>query len=195
MERQVMRNDDVRGEEAMVREAVGAFRTAEALETAVSTLGSSGWDRSDMSVVAQHGILAPAVPADGKDMHRAADEPDVDRSPVVSKDDVRQGRTLATSLAAVVAAFAASGATILTGGGALAAVIGAAAAGGGAAAAVNAVGRWAGGSRENFLHEQVEQGGILLWVKVTDDDEARKASEILRRCGATDVHVHEVQAT
>jgi hypothetical protein len=180
---------------ALVREAVGAFRSADALEQAVSTLASSGWDRSEMSLVAQHGMFAPTLPADGKDMHRAADDPNVDRSPVVSKDDVRQGRTLATSLAMVVAAFAASGATILTGGGALAALVGAAAAGGGAAAAVNAVGRWAGGSREMFLRDEIEQGGILLWVKVRNEDQATKATEILRRCGATDVHLHEVPAT
>lgn len=179
-------------EKPVVREAVGAFRTPEALETAVTELASAGWDKSEMSLLAQEGMLQPGLPAHGHDMHRAADEPELPRSPVVEEADIRQGRTLATSMAAVIAAFAASGATILTGGGALAAAIGAAAAGGGAAAAVNTIGRWVSGSRSDFLREQVDQGGILLWVTVHGPEQERSAAEILRRCGATDVHVHEV---
>jgi hypothetical protein len=182
-------------EESVVREVVGAFRSAESLESAITELASSGWDKSEMSLLAQDGVFQPGIPAHGHDMHQAADEAEVKRSPVVEEEDVRQGRTLATSLAAVIAAFAASGATILTGGGALAAVIGAAAAGGGAAAAVNTIGRWISGSRSDFLRDQVDQGGILLWVKVKNGGQEAQASEVLRRHGATDVHVHEIAAT
>jgi hypothetical protein len=182
-------------EQAFVREVVGAFHSPEALEEAITELASSGWDKSEMSLLAQEGIFQPGIPAHGHDMHRAADEPELPRSPVVEDEDVRQGRTLATSLAAVIAAFAASGATILTGGGALAAMIGAAAAGGGAAAAVNTIGRWISGSRSHFLREQVDQGGILLWVKVETADQERRAAETLRRHGGVDVHVHEIPAT
>lgn len=182
-------------EEAVVREVVGAFRSAEWLEDAITELGSKGWDKSEMSLLAQEGVFQPGIPAHGHDMHQAADEPELKRSPVVEDEDVRQGRTLATSLAAVVAAFAASGATILTGGGALAAMIGAAAAGGGAAAAANTIGRWISGSRSDFLRDQIDQGGILLWVKVQGTAQENEASEILRRHGANDVHVHEIAAT
>ncbi len=182
-------------EQPVVREAVGAFRSPEALETAVSELASAGWDKSEMSLLAQESVLQPGVPAHGQDMRSAADEPEVVRSPVVEDEDIRQGRTLATSMAAVIAAFAASGITILTGGGALAAAAGAAAAGGGAAAAVNTIGRWVSGNRSEFLRDQVEQGGILLWVMVHDPEQERVATDILRRCGATDVHVHEIPIT
>ena len=179
-------------EHPVVREAVGAFHSPEALDTAVSELGSAGWDKSEMSLLAQDSVLQPGIPAHGHDMRQAADEAELPRGAVVGDEDVRQGRTLATSMAAVIAAFAASGATILTGGGALAAAIGAAAAGGGAAAAVNAIGRWISGSRSEVLRDQVDQGGILLWVTVRDAEQERLAIEILRRCGATDVHVHEI---
>ncbi len=182
-------------EEAVVREVVGAFHSAEALEKAIAELASSGWDKSEMSLLGQEGVFQPGIPAHGHDMHQAADEPEVKRSPVVEDEDVRQGRTLATSLAAVIAAFAASGATILTGGGALAAAIGAAAAGGGAAAAANTIGRWISGSRSDFLRDQVDQGGILLWVKIQSGAQEEQALEILKRHGATDVHVHEITAT
>jgi hypothetical protein len=182
-------------EETRVREVVGAFHSPEALEAAVTELGSSGWDKSEMSLLAQEGVFQPGLPAHGHDMHRASDEPELERSPVVEEEDSRQGRTLATSMGAVIAAFAASGATILTGGGALAAVIGAAAAGGGAAAAINAIGRWISGSRSHFLRDQIDQGGILLWVTVHNAEQERLAGEILRRHGGADVHVHEVPAS
>lgn len=182
-------------EQAVIREVVGAFRSADWLEDAITELASKGWDKSEMSLLAQDGVFQPGIPDHGHDMQQTADEAEVKRSPVVEEEDVRQGRTLATSLAAVIAAFAASGATILTGGGALAAVIGAAAAGGGAGAAVNTIGRWISGSRSDFLRDQIDQGGILLWVKVQGVEQEALASDILRRHGATDVHVHEIAAT
>lgn len=163
------------------------FRSAEDVEAAISELTSAGWDRSELSLLAQPGAFE-TTPGIGN--AAAATDPGTARAPVVSDPDVRQGRTLATSLAGVIAAFVASGATIFTGGTALAAVIGAAAAGGGAAAAINAIGQKAGSSRADFLHEQVERGGILLWVMLRTPDKERVAHEILARHGAQIVEPH-----
>jgi hypothetical protein len=121
-----------------------------------------------------------------------ADDSAVGRHPPISDTDVRQGRTLMTSMAGLAAAFVASGATIMTGGSALVAVIGAAAAGGGAGALAEALGRRAGAHRNRFLQEQMERGGILLWVKVAPTKTERKAREILSRCGSTDIHIHRL---
>lgn len=173
-------------------EVVGLFRSADKLESAISALTSAGWDRSELSLLAQKSTF-DAEPA-ASNTERAADDPGTPRAAVVSGTDMRQGRTLATSLVGIIAAFAATGATIATGGTALAAVIGAAAAGGGAAAAVEAIGQWAGGSRSDFLHEQVERGGILLWVMLRHPDREAAAREILLRHGAEDVHVHKAEA-
>ena len=170
-------------------EVVGLFRSADQVESAISALTSAGWDRAELSLLAQRSAFAPEPPTD--DTIRAGDDPSTERAPVVSGTDVRQGRTLATSLAGVIAAFVASGATIMTGGTALAAVIGAAAVGGGAAAAVNAIGQLAGQSRREFMHEQVERGGILLWVMLRSPDQERVARAILTQHGAEIVHTHE----
>ena len=146
------------------REIVGTFHNSEDLERAVSALGSAGWDRSEMSLLAQHGVLFPEhVQANTR---KLADDPDADRDAVISDPDIRQGRTLAASTIGLAAAFLASGATIMTGGAVLAAVIGAAAAGGGAAAIVEGVGRWANSKHARFLREQAKRGGILLWAKL-----------------------------
>lgn len=169
-------------------ELVGLFHNPDDLEQAISTLTSSGWDHADLSMLAPHGLLAPE-PVD-EQATDIADNPDAKRGVPLSDTDMRQGRTLAASMAGVAAAFLASGATIMTGGGALAAIIGAAAAGGGAATLVGAFGQRARSERDRFLHEQVEQGGILLWARLENAGEEQKARDIFARCGATEIHLH-----
>lgn len=172
------------------REVVGIFRDPGALEQAVSDLGSAGWDRADMSLLAQHGVLKPEPVTTGS--ADLADDEHAEREAVTSDPDVRQRRTLAAGMAGVVGAFLASGATILTGGGVLAAVVGAAVVGGGAGAAVDALVHRIDDRRGKFLRDQVEQGGILLWARLRDPAQERIATDIMRRCGAIDVHVHEI---
>jgi len=43
------------------------------------------------------------------------------------------------------------------------------------------------------LRKQVERGGILLWVRVTDTASEQRAQEVLTRHGARDVHVHALR--
>ena len=172
-------------------EVVGLFRSANAVESAISELTSAGWDRSELSLLAQKSAFDSEPPT--SDTKCAADDPVAQRAPVVSGTDVRQGRTLATSLAGVIAAFAATGATILTGGTALAALIGAAAAGGGAAALVEGLGQWAGHNRDEFLHEQIGRGGILLWAMLRSPEQETTARDIMLRLGAEDVRTHKAR--
>lgn len=176
--------------EQLTQEIVGTFPSPEALESAVSEITSSGWDRSELSILGQHSLIGDErVAGDTRDL---ADDPDAGHQAMVSDTDVRQGRTLAAGTAGVIAAFVASGATILTGGTALAAIVGAAMAGGGAAAVVEGAASLAGQKRDDFLRKQLEQGGILLWVKLHDPGEVDAARAILARHGATNIHVHPV---
>ncbi len=177
----------------ITNEIVGLFRSSESLEAAISALTTAGWDSSELSLLGQQGFFDPKPPIGGETAEQAADDPRTSRAPVVSEPDVRQGRTLATSLAGVAAAFIAAGATVASGGTALVAIIGAAAAGGGAAAAVEALGQWAGKSRADFLHEQIKRGGILLWVMLRSPEQEAKAREVLVRHGAEIVHAHDAE--
>lgn len=176
---------------ATTDEVVGLFRAADAVESAISDLASAGWDRSELSLLAQKSVIDSTPPIGGASTEQAADDPQTTRAPVVSEPDVQQGRTLATSLAGVTAAFIAAGATVLSGGTALVAVIGAAAAGGGAAAAVEALGQWVGHSRAEFLDQQIKHGGILLWVMLRRPEQEARAREILTRHGAEIIHAHQ----
>jgi hypothetical protein len=43
-----------------------------------------------------------------------------------------------------------------------------------------------------WLQQQLDEGGLLLWVRVHDEKNERCAVEALRRHSAEDVHVHEL---
>lgn len=174
-------------------EIVGLFHSPEALEKTITELASAGWDRAEMSLLGAPELLEHRL--DAQAAQKISTRPDVPHSPVVSKDDVRQMRTLTTGLGGVVAAFLAAGATIMSGGAALAAVIGAAAAGGGAAGALEALGHNADERRERALLEQLEHGGILLWALLRRPGDEAKAREILQRNGATGIDVLERSTT
>jgi hypothetical protein len=169
-------------------ELVGLFHSCDDLENAISTITSSGWDRASLSLLTQHHLLE-SEHLDAS-MHALADDPESERRPPISDTDVRQGRTMLAGMAGVTAAFLASGATIMTGGGTLAAVVGAAVAGGGAGAMVEALGQKVGRARERFLREQLDHGGILLWVKIETPEGERKARKIFASCNASDIHLH-----
>ena len=171
-------------------EAVGVFATTDELEAAIDALAGAGFDRTQMSLLGADSMIAPHVAPSITDTDRAADDPEAPRAAPVSEIDLRQGRTLAASMAGVIAGLVASGAAIMTGTAAIAAVIGAAAVGGGATRAVNAGGRWIERGRAVFLREQVDRGGILLWVTATDPERAAAAQGILTRHGARHAHLH-----
>lgn len=97
------------------------------------------------------------------------------KSWVISTPPTRQVRTMASSLAGVSVAQAAAGQQRD--------------AGGLAAAVAAGIGQKIGQKQELFLREQLEHGGILLWVKTHDDVAKEQAAlTLLRRHGATEVH-------
>lgn len=179
--------------EASIREAVAVFHDPEALQAAVSDLQSHGFDRAEISFIAREGFSGH-VAEDYREAGEVEDRPDVTREAPTDETDIRQRRTLEISMAATIAAFAAVGFTVLGGGApALAAGVGAVAAGGvGGLGAL--LGRLYGQGQDRFVQEQIDRGGVLLWVRTRDAEAETRALDILRRHAAEDAHVHEVPA-
>jgi hypothetical protein len=184
-----------RVESETIREAVAAFADAQAMQAALSDLQSHGFNRADISFIARDSYLKGHLAQDYGDMQQAEDDPHAQRAAPVEEDDVRQRRTLEISTGATIAAFAAAGLTVATGGAtALAAGIGAAAAAG-VGGLGGLLGKLYGTSQQKFMEEQIERGGVLLWVRVRDAQSEQRALDILRRHGAGDVHMHDIPAT
>jgi hypothetical protein len=166
------------------REIVAIFRSPQRLDAAVSDLCSAGWDRAELSLLGPQEHLAP-----GKNSAEQATDPSAPRTPVFSDSDARQERTLAASLAGVVAGFIASGAIVATGGTAVVALIGAAAAGGSGVAAGEFIGRMFNKNMTEPMEDQIAQGGIVLWALLRSADQESQARAILAKHDAADIHV------
>ena len=76
-------------------------------------------------------------------------------------------------------------------GGALAAAIAAAAVAGGSGALIGSVlARWVGHHHARYLQQQLEHGGLLLWVRTWNAEEEAKVTHMLRNHAGENVHVH-----
>jgi hypothetical protein len=172
-----------------IREAVALFDDPDRLDRAVSDLCSHGFDHADLSLLAPEALAERPIAS----ARQLAQDPSTPRTDPATDTDIRQGRVLATGMAATIAGFAAAGLTVATGG-VLAAVIAAGAvAAGGAAALGTAVGRKLDKDAARMLDAQLARGGVLLWVHVPDARHETTALDILRR-HSTQVEVHEYPA-
>lgn len=174
-----------------VPEAVGVFDSSKTLQEAFYALRQAGFSRYDISLLGDEKALKEKL---GDAYRRTADledDPHVPRAAFVSEEALGEmegmivgGAFLIPSYIAMVAAAAA--------GGAIAATAAAVAIVGLPAAAVGVLlARRAGKHHRDYYTHQIERGGILLWVRVSDKEKERKAVDILKSHSGKDVHVHD----
>lgn len=162
-----------------VRRITGAMQSTEAFEAAVAELEASGINRAQISVLAQEDVVLSCTKAVGCDL---ASLPRVD---IDLSDDRQQLRTLLTSLAATVASFAGVGAALAATGGAVApAFFAALASGGGVGGLAALFGRHHETDHQDWARQQILNGGILLIVNSSTEEQTEAASRVLQRhCG------------
>lgn len=171
-------------------EAVGVFDTYEALQAAYYDLRMVGFSRFDISVLASQEIITEKL---GTSYWRASeldDNPDAPRAAFVSEEAIGElegaifGGSLFIGSAIAMAALLTPASTI-------AASIAAVAIGGSPAAVIGALfARRVGRHHADYYANQIEHGGILLWVRVRDKDREDQALKILTAHSGRDVHVH-----
>jgi hypothetical protein len=119
-----------------------------------------------------------------------ADDPCVPRTAFVSSAAIGDAEGGLIGGLAYVGATVAAGVVVVAGG-ALAATIAAAVVAGGAGGLVGSVlARWLGQHHANYLGDQLENGGLLLWVRAWNPDDEVRAIEILRKHAGDGVHSH-----
>jgi hypothetical protein len=177
----------------VIREAVGVFMTVDALDHAVEDLLGEGFDLAEISVLASEPTVERKLGHRLDNTRSAEDDPTVPRRQWTAPEARTQGKGALAGMLGYVGAVAAGVVTLATGGTAAAAIALGVLAGSGAAAAgvrlANAIDK----PLADWLRQQIEHGGILLWVKVGTDGQAQVAKEILARHGAADVHVHRIE--
>lgn len=183
------------GEEVVkIREAVGYFESAQSLQEAIDDLLTSGFDRADLSLLASERAIKDKLKHRYSKVAGLEDDPAVARCSYVSTESIGDAEGSLIGAPLYVAATAAAGIILASGGTMAAAILGAALAGGAGSLIGGILARLVGEHQARHLQEQLEHGGLLLWVRTWDAADERRAMEILRRHSGRDVHVHAIPA-
>ncbi len=175
-----------------VREAVGVFDDEPSLQNAVDELLVAGFDRSSLSLLASEHAVEDKLGHRYDKVTELEDDTSVPRIAYVGKDSRVEGEALAVSGLAYIGAVGAAGAIVATGGTIAVALLGAAAVGGMGGLIGAGLAKFMDAHHADYLQEQLDHGGLLLWVSVHGPGQARMACEILKRCSGRDVHLHDL---
>ena len=174
------------------REVVGVFHDEQALEAAIDDLLEHGFDRADVSLLASEKAVVEKLGHAYEKVSDLEDDVSAARVAYVAKEDYGAAEGGLISGLVYVGALAGAGAVVASGG-ALMAVLVAAAVSGGAGGAVGlGIARWIERQRVRRLQEQIEKGGLLIWVHAGSEAQEARATEVLKQHGAEDVHAHEL---
>lgn len=177
-----------------VREAVGIFHRAEDLQSVIDELLSSGFHRSELSLLASEATMQEALGHPYKIVNTLADDPTIPRSAYVSPEAIGDAQGGLIGAFSYVGAASAAGAVVALGG-TMAAIITAVVLAGGSGGLIGSLlGKWLGDRHTEYLQKQIERGGLLLWVRTSDPAKERRAVEILKRHSGAEVHVHALPA-
>lgn len=177
---------------SLYREAVAVFDTADALETAIEALQSNGFDRADISLLADAHTVEEKLGHRYKKVSDLEDDPNVPRTAFVSTESVGDAEGGLVGALSYVGAIAAAGAVVATGG-TLAATIATAMMSGAAGGVIGtALASMIDYRHAEYLQDQLAHGGLLLWVRTPDAEHEIRAIELLQAYSAHDVHVHTV---
>ena len=171
-------------------EAVAVFEDAETLQAAIDELQSSGFDRAELSLLAGETAVQEKLGHAYKKAEELEDDASVPRAAYVSTESVGDAEGGLIGGLMYVGALAAAGAVVATGGTLAATIAGAAVAGGVGGLAGSALAKLVGDHHGQYIQEQLDHGGLLLWVRTRDKDHEKKATEILSKHSAHDVHIH-----
>lgn len=175
-----------------VYEAVAVFTNAADLQAALDELQSSGFMRQELSVLANEKAVEEKLGHRYRKIQEAEDDPDAPRTIFVANETISEAEGSAIGLPMYMAATTATGVVVASGGTMLAAIL-AMAAGGSIGAAIGTVlARLIAHHHAQYIQEQIDLGGILLWVHLRAPEMKDIALRVLDKHASHDVHVHEI---
>jgi hypothetical protein len=174
-----------------IREVVGIFHTSADLQAAIDELLNAGFDRAELSFLASADTVEEKLGHAYRKVSDIADDPDTPRTTYVSTEEIGDAQGGLIGGLFYIGALVAAGAVVVSDG-SLAAAFAAAAVSGGAGGYIGSLlGGVLGHHHANHLQEQIDKGGLLLWVHARDPGREARSIAILRTYCGDDVHVHE----
>ena len=175
-----------------IREAVAVFPDAASLEDAIDELRSSGFDRPEISLLAAQGTVDEKLDHIYERVGELEDDPSVPRTAYISTESRGDAEGGLIGGLMYIGAVTVAGAVVASGGTLAAAIAAAAVAGGVGAGIGSALALWVEQHHADYLQDQLDHGGLLLWVRTRDRAGEERAVDILRRHAGKDVHVHDM---
>jgi hypothetical protein len=174
----------------MFKEAVGLFINVQDLQNAIRTLEGSAFPRQDISVMAGREKLDEVFGDKVVDPLMAMDNADTPRQAPSRPEEQTIGTAALIGGGVYVGAMAMA---LAAGAMAFPALISAAVIGGVGGGSVGAVlSKVLGDRYADHLEEQIEKGGLLLWVRTSDEQKEQLATTILRQHNGKFIHIHEM---
>jgi hypothetical protein len=179
----------------VVREVVGVFGSGDKLETACANLEAGGFRREEISVMASHEAVVENLDHRFETIKQLEDDPRVPRAAFIAKSDFTAGKAAAIGIPVYIGATVGSIAVVASGG-ALALAVAAAVAGGLTGGGLGGLAAHAIGEKHaEALQEHIAAGGLLLWVRISDQAREDEAIGVLTASGGEHVHAHDIRRT
>jgi hypothetical protein len=175
--------------EPVVSEAVGVFHDVSHLEAAVEELRAAGFGKHDISLLATEHAVNRKLGHRYERVEELEDDPAAPRVAYRTRASLGDSEDLLIGSLTYLPTVVAAGTVVASAGVVAAAVTGTAIAG---ALIGTVLAHWLDKSHAEHLQEQLDRGGLLLWVRTPDANKQRRALDILARHSAHDVHIHQL---
>lgn len=173
-----------------LKEVVGVFQSKDDLQNAIRELEGTAFPRQDISVMGSREDLEKVFGAKVVSPEFAIDNPDTPRQAPSRPEEQTIGAAGMIGGTAYVGAMALA---LTAGAITFPAIISAAVIGGIGGGTLGAMLTKILGDRYNrHIEQQIEKGGLLLWVQTPDADKEDMARRIMITNNAYDVHVHQI---
>ena len=175
----------------VVSEAVAVFHDVSELDAAVEDLRAAGFAKDDISLLATADAVEQKLGHRYERVEELEDDPEAPRVAYRTRTSLAESEDRLIGSLTYLPAVVAAGTVVASAGVVAAAVTGTAIAG---ALIGTVLAHWLDKNHAEHLQEQLDHGGLLLWVRTPDEDAERRALEVLTRHSAHDVHIHQLPA-
>lgn len=174
---------------------MAVFHDSEDLQFAIDDLLNSGFHRAELSLLASESAVREKLGHRYQKVGEIEDNAGIPRAAYVSNEAVGGAEGALIGGLMYVGATASAGAIVVSGG-TLAVGIAAMVLAGGVGGLIGSIlAKWVGDHHARYLQEQMDHGGLLLWVHTRDAQAEERAIEILIKHSGRDVHLHAVPLT
>ena len=176
---------------AAVTEAVAVFHDVSDLDAAVEELRAASFEKDDISLLATEQAVNKKLGHRYERVEELEDDPAAPRVAYRTRASLGESEDRLIGSLTYLPAVVAAGTVVASAGVVAAAVTGTAIAG---ALLGTVLSHWLDKSHAEHLQEQLDHGGLLLWVRTPDPETQQRALAILTRHSGHDVHLHRFPA-